>query len=85
MCEEKANIILYQQMVGKLVYLTNTWLDNSYTMGIISRYMVASQDPHMEVKKTFKYLQGTIDFDLMFTLIGEIKLKGFVNASRARD
>jgi hypothetical protein len=35
------------------------------------------------VKKNFKYLQGTIDFDLMFTLIWEIKLEGFVNASWA--
>jgi hypothetical protein len=86
MCEEKVDIILYQQMVGKLIYLTNTCLDNSYTMGMISRYMVASQDPHMEVvKKIFKYLQGTIYFDLIFTLIGEIKLEGFVNASWARD
>jgi hypothetical protein len=84
MCEEKANIVLYQQMVGKLIYLTNTWLNNSYTMGMVSKYMVSSQDPHMEVvKKNFKYLQGTIDFDLMFTLISEIKLEGFVNASWA--
>jgi hypothetical protein len=37
------------------------------------------------VKIIFKYIQGTIDFDLMFILIGEIKLEGFVNASWARD
>lgn len=70
---------------GEVNYLTNTWLNNSYTMGMVSRYMVASQDPHMEVvKRNFKYLQGTIDFDLMFILIREIKLEGFVNASWAR-
>jgi hypothetical protein len=43
--------------------------------------MAAPQKPHMEVvKRIFKYFCDTIDFGLMFTSTGKVKLEIFINA-----
>lgn len=48
--------------------------------------MATPQNPHMEVvKRIFRYFRGTIDFGLMFTSIGEVKLEGFIDANWACD
>jgi hypothetical protein len=48
--------------------------------------MATPQKPHMEaIKRIFKYFHGIIDFGLMFTSIGKIKLEGFVDADWAND
>jgi hypothetical protein len=73
-------------MVGKLIYFTNTRLDISYVVGVVSRYMATPQKPHMKAfKRIFRYLCGTIDFGLMFTSTGEVKLEGFIDADWACD
>jgi hypothetical protein len=56
MGEKHVDIHLYQKMVGKLIYFTNTQLDISYVVGVVSRYMATPQKPHMEaLKKIFRY------------------------------
>jgi hypothetical protein len=53
---------------------------------MVNRYMATPQKPHMEaVKRILRYLRGTIDFGLMFTSIGEVKLEGFIDADWACD
>jgi hypothetical protein len=65
--------------VGKLIYLTNTQLDISYAMGVVSRHMATPQKPHMEaIKKIFRYFHGIIDFG---SSTGEVKLEGFIDAN----
>jgi hypothetical protein len=86
MGEKHVDIHLYQKMVGKLIYLTNTLPNISYVVGVVSKYMATPQKPHMEaIKKIFRYLCGTIDFGLMFTSTRKVKLEGFIDVDWACD
>lgn len=37
---------LYQRMVGKLIFLTNTRLDIAYPVSVVSCFMAQPQEPH---------------------------------------
>jgi hypothetical protein len=65
----------------ELIYLTNTQLDISSTVQMVSIYRATPHNPHMEVvKMIFRYLSGIIDFGFMFTSTRKIKHENFVNA-----
>ena len=50
----------YQHLVGKLTYLSHTGLDISYAVSIVSQFMLAPYEDHMEalniilISKVFK-------------------------------
>jgi hypothetical protein len=57
----------YRQLIGSLIYLTNTHLDLSFAVNVLSRYMQEPRDSHWNVaKKVLKYLQGTKDYRLEY-------------------
>jgi hypothetical protein len=37
----------YRRLVGKLIYLTITWPNISYTVSIVSQFMTNPQIPHI--------------------------------------
>ncbi|KAK2977244.1 hypothetical protein RJ640_005506 [Escallonia rubra] len=57
----------YRQLIGSLIYLTLTRPDIAQAVGMISRFMQAPKKPHLEAaRRILKYLQGTIDFGIMY-------------------
>jgi hypothetical protein len=67
----------YMQLVGSLIYLTNTQPDLSYSINIFSRFMQEPRESHWNsTKRVLRYIQGTKDFGLLykrntnFTLVG---------------
>ena len=64
---EKADSTLYRQMVGKLLYLTNTRPDISYSVEVASRFMNKPQKAHLDaVKQIMRYLKHTAKMGIMF-------------------
>jgi hypothetical protein len=54
---------LYQQMVGKLAFITNTKWDIVYVVNLVSRFMTQPQLAHLQaVKSIIRYIKGTIHF-----------------------
>ena len=47
------NVKMYQQIVGKLIYLTITRQDIAFSVGIVSRYMQEPMKAHMLIVKEF--------------------------------
>jgi hypothetical protein len=75
------NLQLYQWMVDKLVFLTNTRWDIVYILNLVSCFMTQSQLVHLQVVKSIiRYIKGTIHFGLFYGQLTKLKLFGFSDA-----
>ena len=74
----------YQRLVGRLIYLSLTRLDITYSVSIISQFMHAPTQQHLTViYHILRYLKGTPNKGLMFQKTKERGAKGFSNANWA--
>ena len=56
---------LYRQMIGSLMYLTNTRPDICFAVNTLSQYMVDPRQVHLvAAKHVLKYLKGMIHYGL---------------------
>lgn len=73
---------LYCQIVGKLLYLTNTRPDLSYAVGIVARFMSAPQQQHLDaVRHILRYLRGTMNHGLFYKAGAPVVLEGFTDSA----
>jgi len=57
----------YQQLVGRLIYLSHTRLDITYAVSMVSQFMHAPNKEHMEaVYRILRYLKGSPGRGLLF-------------------
>ncbi|KAL4037013.1 hypothetical protein IC575_000596 [Cucumis melo] len=57
----------YQRLVGKLIYLSHTRPDISFTVSIVNQFMQAPYEKHMEVvNRILRYLKNTPGKGLVF-------------------
>lgn len=64
---KKVDSTLYKQIVGNLMYLTTSRPDITYAISLISRYMEAPTEMHLNVaKRILRYLKGTPDLGIFF-------------------
>ena len=50
--------MMYQQIIGSLIYLTLTRPDIAFTVGVVSRFMQTLKNPHLEVVlRSLKYIK----------------------------
>jgi hypothetical protein len=72
---------MYRQMIGSLIYLTNTRPDICFAVNTLSQYMVESRRVHLiATKHVMRYLKGTIDYGLRYASDCEISLQGFTDS-----
>jgi hypothetical protein len=65
-------------MIGKLLYLTNSRSNISYSIGVLSRFMNKPQVFHLNAaKQMFRYLKGMVDHEIFFRKNKSKKIKGF--------
>lgn len=76
---------LYQSAVGNLLYLsTKTRPDIAYAVGNVARFSSKPSKMHwIAVKRIMRYLNGTLDYGLMYHCTGDIA--GFSDADCAGD
>ena len=59
--EPLSDISYYQRLVGKLIYLTITRPDITYAVSLVSQFMHAPTEAHLNVvKRILRYLKGSI-------------------------
>lgn len=78
--------IRYQSAVGSLMYaMLGTRPDLAFAVSVVSRYAANPTESHWKaVKRIFRYLKGTIDFELAYK--GDLqKLRGYSDADWAGD
>jgi len=66
---QRVDATKYRRIIGCLRYLVHTRPDLAYLVGVASRYMEKPTTLHMlVVKKIVRYLRGTVDLGLVYTL-----------------
>ena len=76
---ELVDVTHYRQIIGSLMYLTNTRPDIFFSVNILSQYLVQLRRVHLvTAKHVMRYLKGTIDFGLY-----EYRLYGYTDVDWA--
>eukprot|EP00253_Pinus_taeda_P024849 PITA_24849 len=72
----------YRSMIGSLLYLTGARLDIVHAVGIVGRFQAKPKESHLqEVKRIFKYLQGTQNFGLWYPRDIDLTLHAYIDAN----
>ena len=76
----KTDATVYRQMIGSLMYLTNTRPNICFAVNTLSRYMVDPRQVHLvAAKHILSYLKGTINYGLQYTVDCEFRLVGYTD------
>jgi hypothetical protein len=66
---------LYKQIIGSLMYLTNTRPNICFVVNTLSQYLVEPRRVHLvAAKHVMRYLKGTLDYGLCYTGDHDFKL-----------
>jgi hypothetical protein len=77
---ELIDATLYKQIIGSLMYLTNTRLDIYFAMNTLSQFLVEPKHVHLvAAKHLMRYLKGTLDCGLSYDGDHDFTLSGYTN------
>ncbi|XP_012850949.1 PREDICTED: uncharacterized protein LOC105970659 [Erythranthe guttata] len=77
---------LYRSMIGSLLYLTSSRPDICYSVGVCARYQSNPKECHLSaVKRIIRYVSGTTDFGIWYSMDTNTTLAGFSDADWASD
>jgi hypothetical protein len=83
---ELIDATLYRQIIGSLMYLTNTRPDICFVVNTLSQLLVEPGRVHLvAAKHVMRYLKGTIDYGLIYDGDHDFTLSGYTNAYWARS
>ena len=75
------DVTLYKQIIGSLMYLTNTRLDICFAMNTLSQYLVETKHVHLvDAKNVMRYLKGMIDYGLIYTRDRDFRLYDYTDS-----
>ena len=64
---ELVDVTQYRQIIGSLIYLTNTRPNICFAVNTLSQYLVQPRRVHLiAAKHVMRYMKGTISFDLYY-------------------
>ncbi|GKC52068.1 putative RNA-directed DNA polymerase [Tanacetum coccineum] len=79
------NIVDYQKLMGKLIYLTNTRPDISYAVHCLSQFMHSPLTSHVKIAfKILRYLKGSPGLGIYFSKRPGMSLKAYSDADWAK-
>ncbi|XP_059073404.1 uncharacterized mitochondrial protein AtMg00810-like [Cryptomeria japonica] len=80
---EPADVTLFRQIIGSLMYLVNTRPDICYATNVLSHFMCEPKQIHLvAAKHILRYLKGTSDLGLKYDKT-EIQLQGYSDSDWA--
>ena len=64
---ESVDAMMYRQMIGSLMYLTNMRPDICFAVNTLTQFLTDSRHVHLiDAKHILRYLRGTIDYGLKY-------------------
>jgi hypothetical protein len=71
----------YRSMIGSLLYLTATWSDIQFTVGLCARFQASPRSSHRTViQQIFRYLKHTPEFGILYFASSSLDLVDFSDA-----
>ena len=81
---ELVDVTQYKQIIGSLMYLTNTRPDICFFVNTLNQYLVQPRRVHViAAKHVMRYLKGTIDFGLYYDGSHGYRLYGYTDSDWA--
>jgi hypothetical protein len=78
---ELVDATLYRQIIGSLMYLTNTRPDICFVVNTLSQYLVEPRRVHLvAAKHVMRYLEGTLDYGLCYIGDHDFILYGYTDS-----
>jgi hypothetical protein len=78
---ELIDATLYRQIIGSLMYLTNTRPDICFVVNTLSQFLVEPRHVHLvAAKHVMRYFKGTIDYGLSYDGDHDFTLSGYTDA-----
>ena len=78
---QEVDASIYRSLVGSLLYLTATRPDIMYATSLLSRFMHNPRQIHLGVaRRVLRYIQGTLDYGILFERKVEPKLIGYCDS-----
>ena len=82
--EPKVDRGRYQRLVGKLIYLSHTRPDIAYVVSVVSQFMHAPKESHLEtVYRILRYLKSTPGRGVLVKRNGSLTLEAYTDADWA--
>lgn len=82
---EQVDPSLYQQLIGSLMYLVNTWPDICFPVNSLSQFTVKpTRAPWVSTKHVLRYLRETKEYGQWYRQVDGVKLEDFINANQLR-
>ena len=77
---ESVDATMYHQMIGSLMYLTNTRPDIFFAVKILSHFLTDPRHAHLVAKHAVRYLKGTIECGVKYDTNQKTNLHGYVDS-----
>jgi hypothetical protein len=78
---ELVDATLYRQIIGSLMYLTNTRPDICFAVNTLSQYLVDPRRVHLvAANHVMRYLKGTLDYGLCYTRDHDFRLHDYTDS-----
>ena len=74
--------MMYRQMIGSLMYLTNTRPDICFAVNTLSQFLTNPRNVHLiAAKYILRYLRGTVHYGLKYESNQKINLESYVDSN----
>ena len=78
---DRVDSTIYRQMIGSLMYLTNTRSDICFAVNTLNQFMVEPRRVHwIAAKHVLRYLKGTVEYGLKYRPDHEVNLESYTDA-----
>ena len=78
---QSVDITLYRSIIGSLLYLTTSWPDIAFSVGVYARFQSNPKESHLNaIKRVIKYVSSTCDFGLFYNKKSNVSLAGYSDA-----